>query len=220
MANGSSATVSRSTGRITLEACTIRSNERPSTPGAACGRAATSSRGYIGPASERAAARPDVRTTRTRILKRRGRLDRSADSRFPSRPGATRHLGRCCLVEKFLVQPATPVMSPPNLSVHKPTGNCASRHNDCPLMPSRCPCRALVQFKYLDVEGCEADGCHRDLLGSIDLREGFLLNECPATVVNKVPVFGQICGHCDNFAACPSRPPRLPGMGGSKTCDS
>jgi len=68
-ANGSSATVSRSIGRITLEACTIRSNERPSMPGAVCGRAATSSRGYIGLASERVAARPDVRTTQTRILK-------------------------------------------------------------------------------------------------------------------------------------------------------
>ena len=53
-------------------------------------------------------------------------------------------------------------MSPPNLSVHKPTGNCASRYNDCPLMPSRCPCRVLVQFD-LDVDGCEARGCHRDL---------------------------------------------------------
>jgi hypothetical protein len=70
-------------------------------------------------------------------------------------------LGRCH-VDKFLVQPATPVMSSPNLSVHKPAGNCASRYNDGPLMPSRCPCRVLVQFKYLDVDGCEARGCHRD----------------------------------------------------------
>ena len=69
LASGSLATVSRSTGQITLEACTIKSNERPSMPGAACGRAATLRRGYIGPASERAAGRPDVRTTRTRILK-------------------------------------------------------------------------------------------------------------------------------------------------------
>jgi hypothetical protein len=38
-------------------------------PGAACGREATSRRGYIGPASEPAASRPDVRTTQTRILK-------------------------------------------------------------------------------------------------------------------------------------------------------
>jgi len=30
-------------------------------------------------------------------------------------------------------------------------------------MPSRCPCRVLVQFEYLDVDGCEARGCHRDL---------------------------------------------------------
>ena len=74
LANGLSATVSRSTGQITLEACTIRSNERPSMPGAACGRAATSRRGSIGPASGRAASRPDVRTTRTRILKDAGSL--------------------------------------------------------------------------------------------------------------------------------------------------
>ena len=71
-------------------------------------------------------------------------------------------LGRF-LLDKFFVQPATPVMSPPNLSVHKPTGNCASRYNDCPLMPCRCPRRVLVQFEYLDVDGCEARGCHRDL---------------------------------------------------------
>jgi len=37
-------------------------------PGAACGPAATSSLGYTEPASERAASRPDVRTTRMRIL--------------------------------------------------------------------------------------------------------------------------------------------------------
>ena len=85
-ANGSSATVSRSIGRITLEACTIRSNERPSMPGAACGRAATSSRGYIGPASERVAARPDVRTTRTRILKALRTTGSLSSSRLPSRP--------------------------------------------------------------------------------------------------------------------------------------
>src|SRR6516164_1184962 len=69
LANGLSAMVSRSTGQTTREACTIKSNERPSMPGAACGRAATSRRGYIGPASGRAASRPDVRTTQTPILK-------------------------------------------------------------------------------------------------------------------------------------------------------
>jgi len=66
--NGSSATVSRSTGRIIPEACTIKSNETPSMPGAG-GRAAMSSPGFTGPASERAASQPGVRTTRTRILK-------------------------------------------------------------------------------------------------------------------------------------------------------
>ena len=40
--------------------------------GAACGPVATSRRGYIEPASERADARPDVRTTRAPILKNRG----------------------------------------------------------------------------------------------------------------------------------------------------
>jgi hypothetical protein len=37
--------------------------------------------------------------------------------------------------------------------------------------------------------------------GSIDLRVGFSLKECRATVVNKVPDFRPICGHCDIFAA-------------------
>jgi hypothetical protein len=69
LGNGSSVTVSRSIGRIIPVACTARSNERPSMPGAACGRAATSRRGFIGRASGRAASQPDVRTTRMRIPK-------------------------------------------------------------------------------------------------------------------------------------------------------
>jgi hypothetical protein len=39
------------------------------------------------------------------------------------------------------------------------------------------------------------------LPGSIDLRVGFPLKECRATVVNNVPDFRPICGHCDIFAA-------------------
>jgi len=91
---------------------------------------------------------------------RSGAIRLAGDSRRVLAPPAD--LGRF-LLDKFFVQPATPVMSPPNLSVHKPTGNCASRYNDCPLMPSRCTCRVLVQFEYFDVDGCEAGGCHRGL---------------------------------------------------------
>ena len=39
------------------------------------------------------------------------------------------------------------------------------------------------------------------LPSSIDLRVGFPLEECRATVVNKVPDFSPNCGHCDIFAA-------------------
>jgi hypothetical protein len=42
------------------------------------------------------------------------------------------------------------------------------------------------------------------LPGSIDLSVGFPLKQCRATVVNKVPDFSPICGHCDIFAACSS----------------
>src|ERR1700733_8817231 len=34
------------------------------------------------------------------------------------------------LCDKFLVQPASAVVAPPNLSAHKPTGNCSSRNDD------------------------------------------------------------------------------------------
>ena len=47
-------------------------------------------------------------------------------------------LGRCPL-DKFFVQPMTTVATPPNPSAHKPTGNRASRYNDRPQMPCRCP---------------------------------------------------------------------------------
>jgi hypothetical protein len=30
------------------------------------------------------------------------------------------------------------------------------------------------------------------------------LEECPATLINKVVFFSQICDHCDIFAACPA----------------
>jgi hypothetical protein len=73
-------------------------------------------------------------------------------------------------------------------------------------MPSRSACRVRVRFEYLDVEGGEIDGRHCGLLGSIDLRVGFPLKECPATVVSKMPLFSLICDHCDIFVACPFAP--------------
>jgi hypothetical protein len=39
------------------------------------------------------------------------------------------------------------------------------------------------------------------LPSSNDLRAGFPLKDCRATVVNKMPDFSPICGHCDIFAA-------------------
>ena len=45
----------------------IRTNERLSMPGAACGRAATSRRGFFEPASEPAEGRPIAQMTRTPI---------------------------------------------------------------------------------------------------------------------------------------------------------
>jgi hypothetical protein len=69
LAIGSSATVSHSTGRIIPTACTIRTNERPSMQGAACGRAATSPRGCTGSASAPVECQPIVQMTRTHTLK-------------------------------------------------------------------------------------------------------------------------------------------------------
>ena len=51
---------------------------RPSMPGAACGRAATSRRGYIEPASDRADDPPSVRTTRTHIHRRLSSSEKAA----------------------------------------------------------------------------------------------------------------------------------------------
>ena len=61
------------------KACTIRSNERPSMPGAVCGLAATSHRGYIEPASEPVEGQVIAQMTRTRILDGLllGRLERA-----------------------------------------------------------------------------------------------------------------------------------------------
>src|SRR6516164_2179552 len=49
-----------------------------------------------------------------------------------------------CPIYKFLVQPVPTVVTPPNLSAHKPAGDRASRYKDPPQMPSRC-CRACRQ---------------------------------------------------------------------------
>jgi hypothetical protein len=107
----------------------------------------------------------------------------------------------CCCVDKFFVQPMTTVVTPPNLPPHQPTRNCASRYNDAPEMPIRCPRRALVQSEHADVVRYEADGYHRDPLAQSTRDTGFPLEEGAATVVNKVPTSGPICDHCDIFAA-------------------
>ena len=54
--------------------------------------------------------------------------------------------------------------------------------------------RMLTAVKLMDVIV--------DPLGSI--RPGFPLEECPATVVNKMPFFNLICDECDIFAAARS----------------
>ena len=87
LANGSSATVSPSIGRIIPTACTKRSNERPSMLGAGCGRAATLNPGYIEPASEPADALPDVRTTRMPILRKSRMIGRLPSDRAIVRKG-------------------------------------------------------------------------------------------------------------------------------------
>jgi hypothetical protein len=79
----------------------------------------------------------------------------TSDSRYSKgRRGRSR---RHPLRDKFLVQPVTAVVSPPNLSAHKSAGNCTSRDDDRPQMPSPCRCGALAQSK------AEADRYHRGL---------------------------------------------------------
>ena len=64
---------------------------------------------------------------------------RPADRMFGRRERASsRTLGRRSVYE-FLVQPTPTVVTSPNLSAHKSTGDCASRYHDLPQMPSRCP---------------------------------------------------------------------------------
>jgi hypothetical protein len=58
------------------------------------------------------------------------------------------------LCDKFLVQPATAVVSSPNLSAHQPAGDAASRHDDPPQMPGGWFGRTLLQSKRADVDGC------------------------------------------------------------------
>ena len=109
-------------------------------------------------------------------------------------------------IYKFLVQPVPTVVTPPNLSAHKPAGDRASRYKDRPQMPSRCPCLEPVQSQYPAVDGYEANGSHRAPLGSIAASAAsaaILLKEGPATLVNKVPFFSLICDHCDIFTASP-----------------
>jgi hypothetical protein len=99
---------------------------------------------------------------------------------------------------KFLVQPMPTVVTPPNLSAHKPTGDYASRHNDAAQIPSRCPRLEPVHSEYPAVDRCECNGSHRGPLGS---NTAFPLKENWATVVNRLPFFSLICDHCDIFAA-------------------
>ena len=68
---------------------------------------------------------------------------------------------------KFLVQPMPTVVTTPNLSAHKPAGDRASRYKDPRQMPSRRPRLEPVQSQYPAVDHCEAEGSHRDSLGSI-----------------------------------------------------
>jgi hypothetical protein len=95
----------------------------------------------------------------------------------------------------------TTVVTPPNLPPHQPTRNRASRYNDPPEMPTRCPRRALVQSEHPDVVRYEADGCHRAPFAQSTRDTGFPLEEGAATVVNKVSTSSPICDHCDIFAA-------------------
>jgi hypothetical protein len=98
------------------------------------------------------------------------------------------------LRDKFFVQPVTAVVASPNLSAHKPAGNCASGDDDRPEMPGPCRCGALAQSKG------EADGCHRGLwfqstrfmygpyehvFNPSTIRS---IEDRPATVVNKILV--------------------------------
>src|ERR1700687_3028629 len=71
--------------------------------------------------------------------------------------GRRGHSRRQPLRDKFLVQPVTAVVAPPNLATHKPAGNCASRNDDRMQMPGPCCCRAFAHSKG------EAEGCHSAL---------------------------------------------------------
>jgi hypothetical protein len=102
---------------------------------------------------------------------------------------------------KFLVQPMPTVVTPPNLSAHKPAGDRASRHKDPRQMPSRRPRLEPVQSQYPAVDHCEANGSHRAPPWLNRRDTAILLEEGPATVVNKVPLFSLICDHCDIFTA-------------------
>ena len=80
-------------------------------------------------------------------------------------------------IYKCLIQPMPTVVTLPNLSAHKPAGDRASRYKDRPQMPSRCPCLEPIQSQYPAVDRCEADGSHRDPLGSNRRDTAILLKE-------------------------------------------
>ena len=199
LANGSSATVLRWIGRTTRKACTIRSN----------GTATCRARYVVGQLRSALAIsnlHPIGRPPRPMF----GRCERASVRPFSARspsdarsiePGPEGVNARLASVDKFFVQPTTTVVAPPNLSVHKPTGNCASRYHSSPQMPCRRPRRAPAQSEYADCR--EAHGSHRDPLGSIDPSDS-PLKERPATVINKVPLLSLICDECDIFAAARS----------------
>jgi len=77
----------------------------------------------------------------------------------PASPqGRHRRLRPLC--DKLFVQPATAVVSPPNLSAHQPAGDAASRHDDPPKMPGGWFGRTPLQSQFADVDGCESNRCH------------------------------------------------------------
>jgi hypothetical protein len=81
----------------------------------------------------------------------------------PTSPqGRHRRLRPLC--DKLFVQPATAVVSPPNLSAHQPACDAASRHNDPPKMPGGWFGRTPLQSQFADVDSC--DRCHAHPLGS------------------------------------------------------
>jgi hypothetical protein len=125
--------------------------ERPCMPGVACGQQL-----------RRALVIPSLHSSRRTPGRLFGRRERPSSRTLAHSP-----------IYKCLIQPMPTVVTPPNLSAHKPAGDRASRYKDRPQMPSRCPCLEPIQSQYPAVDRCEADGSHRDPLGSIAATQQF-----------------------------------------------